>query len=379
MDNITNLQNYWWLLISVLGAALVFLLFVQGGQTMLYGKNTENTRQLMVNSLGRKWELTYTTLVVFGGAFFASFPLFYSTSFGGAYWLWMLILLSFVVQAFSYEFRRRKGNLYGTRFYDFLLLCNGVFGCVLLGVAVGMFFFGGDFTVTRTNLLSSSNPVISQWGPLHGLEAIASWKCLLLGVAVFFLARTLAATYFVNNLSADAETMRRLRVKTGISGLIFTLLFVAFLVVLLLSPGYRSTDSGMVAQEYIYLDNLFQMWWWMILLLVGVVSTLYGTFRTALCSTWRCGIWYSGIGVACVIISLFAIAGYNGTAYLPSTADPASSLTLANSSSSLFTLRTMTYVSFLLPVVIWYIALVWSKMNARPMDKAELESEAHQY
>lgn len=379
MDNITNLQNYWWLLISVLGAALVFLLFVQGGQTMLYGKNTENTRQLMVNSLGRKWELTYTTLVVFGGAFFASFPLFYSTSFGGAYWLWMLILLSFVIQAFSYEFRRRKGNIYGTRFYDFLLLCNGVVGCVLLGVAVGMFFFGGDFTVTRTNLLTSSNPVISQWGPLHGLEAIYSWKCLLLGVAVFFLARTLAATYFVNNLSTEAEVMRRLRFKTGMSGLIFTVLFVAFLVVLLLTPGYRSTESGIVAKDYIYLDNLLTMWWWMALLLIGVVSTLYGTFRTALSPTWRSGIWFSGIGVACVIISLFAIAGYNGTAYLPSTADPASSLTLANSSSSLFTLRTMTYVSFLLPVVIWYIALVWSKMNAKPMDNSELDSEAHQY
>ena len=175
MDTLATLQAYWWLLIAVLGAALVFLLFVQGGQSMLYCKSTDAERQLMVNSLGRKWEFTYTTLVVFGGAFFAAFPLFYSTSFGGAYWLWMLILLSFVIQAFSYEFRRRKGNIYGTRFYDFLLLCNGFFGCTLLGVAVGVFFFGGDFIVTKTNLLDVSAPVISLWASTHGLEAIACW------------------------------------------------------------------------------------------------------------------------------------------------------------------------------------------------------------
>lgn len=207
------LQAYWWLLIAVLGAALVFLLFVQGGQSMLFCSFTDEQRRLMVNSLGRKWEFTFTTLVVFGGAFFASFPLFYSTSFGGAYWLWMLILVSFVLQAVSYEFRRKKGNVYGTRVYDGFLLFNGLFGCVLLGVAVGMLFFGGAFTVTKTNILNVGAPVISQWAPTHGLEAIACWKNLLLGFAVFFLARTMACMYFINNIGGDEAFTIRMRKK----------------------------------------------------------------------------------------------------------------------------------------------------------------------
>ncbi len=379
MDNIANLQAYWWLLIAVLGAALVFLLFVQGGQTMLYGKNTVDDRQMMVNALGRKWELTFTTLVVFGGAFFASFPLFYSTSFGGAYWLWMLILLSFVIQAFSYEFRRKKGNLYGTRFYDLLLFANGLFGCVLLGVAVGVFFFGGDFTVSRANILDSAAPVISQWGPLHGLEAVACWKNLLLGVAVFFLARTLGALYFANAISAGPAFAARMKASTLGNGLIFAVLFVAFLVVLMLQGGYRQMNGAMVAENNIYLHNLLDMWWFAALLPIGTVMVLYGIFGTAFRSAWRGGIWWAGIGVFLVVLTLFCIAGYDATAYLPSTADPASSLTIANSSSSLFTLRTMTYVSFLLPVVLAYIAYVWAKMNAKPITEEEIRSEHHLY
>lgn len=379
METIQLLQAYWWLLISVLGAALVFMLFVQGGQTMLRCNVTPEQRQLMVNSLGLKWELTFTTLVVFGGAFFASFPLFYSTSFGGAYWLWMLILLSFVVQAFSYEFRRKRGNLYGTCTYDTFLMLNGLFGCVLLGVAVGTMFFGGAFVVEKSRLLTPGNPVISTWAPTHGLEAIVCWKNLLLGVAVFFLARTLACLYFINNIEGDADLTARMRRKTLVNGLIFAVLFVAFLVVLLLQTGYRQSAAGIVAEDNIYLHNLLNMWWFGIMLLVGVVLALYGIFRTAFTTGWRCGIWYSGIGVVLVVLTLFGIAGYAGTAYLPSTIDPASSLTIANSSSSLFTLQVMSWVSVLIPFVLAYIVYVWAKMNATPISTKFLKNDSHQY
>lgn len=379
METLEILQAYWWLLISILGAALVFMLFVQGGQSMLHCNVSDAQRQLMVNSLGLKWELTFTTLVVFGGAFFASFPLFYSTSFGGAYWLWMLILLSFVVQAFSYEFRRKRGNIYGTRTYDSFLMFNGLVGCVLLGVAVGTFFFGGEFTVTKNNILNPAAPVISNWAPTHGLEAIACWKNLLLGFAVFFLARTMASLYFINNIAGDNDLTAKMRRKALVNGLVFAVLFVAFLVVLLLQSGYRQTDGGFVEESNIYLHNLLSMWWFGALLLAGVVLALYGIFRSAFDSKWRCGIWYAGIGATVVVLVLFCIAGYGGTAYLPSTIDPASSLTISNSSSSLFTLTVMSWVSVLIPFVLAYIVYVWAKMNARPMSEAELKGDAHQY
>lgn len=379
METIELLQAYWWLLISVLGAALVFMLFVQGGQSMLCERLTPEQRQLMVNSLGLKWELTFTTLVVFGGAFFASFPLFYSTSFGGAYWLWMLILLSFVVQAFSYEFRRKRGNLYGTCTYDTFLMINGLVGCVLLGVAVGTMFFGGAFVVEKSRLLTPGNPVISTWVTSHGLEAIACWKNLLLGVAVFFLARTLASLYFINNIEGDADLAEKMRRNTLVNGLIFAVLFVVFLVVLLLQTGYRQTENGIMAENNIYLHNLVGMWWFGIMLLAGVVLALYGIFRTALTRGWRCGIWYAGIGVVLVILTLFGIAGYDGTAYLPSTLDPDSSLTIANSSSSLFTLQVMSWVSIFIPFVLAYIVYVWAKMNATPLSAKFLQNDSHQY
>ncbi|MDE6702443.1 MAG: cytochrome d ubiquinol oxidase subunit II, partial [Muribaculaceae bacterium] len=368
MTELEMLQAYWWLIIAVLGAALVFLLFVQGGQSMLYYNMGDESRQLMVNSLGRKWELTFTTLVVFGGAFFASFPLFYSTSFGGAYWLWMLILLSFVLQAVSYEFRRKKGNLYGTKTYDAFLMFNGLFGCVLLGVAVGMMFFGAEFTVTKTNILEPGAPVISQWAPSRGLEAIICWKNLLLGFAVFFLARTQAALYFINNIDASKDFGVTLRTKVLINGGLFAVLFVGFTIVLLLANGVKEVAPGKFEEvDYIYLKNLLAMWPAAILFVIGVAMVLYGIIRSAFSSYFNKGIWFTGIGTVLVVIVLFLLAGYNDTAYYRSLLDTGSSLTISNSSSSLFTLKTMSYVSILVPFVLAYIWYVWRKMNNKPL------------
>ena len=380
MTELEMLQAYWWLIIAVLGAALVFLLFVQGGQSMLCNKMSDENRQLMVNSLGRKWELTFTTLVVFGGAFFASFPLFYSTSFGGAYWLWMLILLSFVLQAVSYEFRRKKGNLYGTITYDSFLMFNGLVGCVLLGVAVGMMFFGAEFTVTKTNILEPGAPVISQWAPSRGLEAIICWKNLLLGFAVFFLARTQAALYFINNIDSSKDFGDALRKKVLINGAIFAVLFVAFTIVLLLSDGVKEIAPGKFEEvDYIYLNNLLAMWPAAIAFVAGVVLVLYGIIRSAFCSSFNKGIWFTGVGTVLVVVVLFLLAGYNDTAYYRSLLDAGSSLTISNSSSSLFTLKTMSYVSILVPFVLAYIWYVWRKMNNKPLSAEELEKESHQY
>jgi len=373
------LQAYWWLLIAVLGAVLVFLLFVQGGQSMLWGAKPEY-KPLIVNALGRKWEFTFTTLVVFGGAFFASFPLFYSTSFGGAYWLWMLILVSFVVQAFSYEFRRKAGNIYGTRLYDGLLMFNGFFGCVMLGVAVGMMFFGAEFTVSKGNILDGAAPVISQWSSTHGLEAMIEPGCLLLGFTVFFLARTQGAMYLINAVDGGAEMARSMRTKTLRNGAIFTVLFIGFVVMLMLVGGYRADASGvMVYEENIYWNNLWQMWWTVPMLLIGVVGVLYGIIRTVFDTKFRAGIWFSGIGTVLVVMVLFFLAGYNSTAYYPSLLDAQSSLTIANSSSSHFTLTVMSWVSLLVPFVIAYIWVVWSKMNATPLTDSELKSDSHIY
>lgn len=373
------LQAYWWLLISILGGALVFLLFVQGGQSLLSTTHPDY-RTLMVNSLGRKWEFTFTTLVVFGGAFFASFPLFYSTSFGGAYWLWMLILLSFVVQAFSYEFRRKKGNLYGTQTYDTLLALNGVFGCVMLGVAVGMFFFGAEFTVDKGNLLNGFAPVISQWVPTHGLEAIIVPGSLILGFAVFFLARTLACMYFINNIDGGNGFTQLMRVKTLVNGSIFAILFIVFAIMLFLQSGYREMPDGDFEKvDYIYWKNLWEMWWCAIMLVVGVVLVLYSIIHTSFSGKFFKGIWFGGIGTVLVVVVLFWLAGYNNTAYYPSTLDPQSSLSIANSSSSKFTLTVMSWVSILVPIVLTYISYVWYKMNKTPLTEKELENDSHVY
>ena len=378
----TFLQAYWWLLISILGAILVFLLFVQGGQTLLNSSLNPDCRKLMVNSLGRKWEFTYTTLVVFGGAFFASFPLYYSTSFGGAYWLWMLILFSFVLQAVSYEFRSKPGNLFTYRTYDTFLFINGLVGTVLLGVAVGMFFFGGEFTVSRVSLVGPSNPVISTWAPTHGLEAIANWKCLLLGFAVFFLARTQAALYFTNDIKDARAFGVSTRISVLFNGVTFALLFVGFVVVLMLQTGFRvdpARPGYVVPVANIYLHNMLDMWWTIPVFLGGVLAVLYGIFRSAFSNTWNKGIWWSGIGTVAVVFVLFVLAGFNNTAYLPSLTDPASSLSVYNSCSSPYTLKTMAYASLIVPVVIAYIWVTWRKINAKPLTVKEVDTDSHSY
>ncbi len=381
MTELSLLQHYWWLLIGILGSALVFLLFVQGGQSMLCGRLSDTERNLMVNSLGRKWEFTFTTLVTFGGAFFASFPLFYSTSFGGAYWLWMLILLSFVVQAVSYEFRRKQGNLYGTRAYDLFLMFNGLFGCVLLGVAVGGMFFGAEFTVEKGNILDAASPVISRWAPTRGLEAIASWRNLLLGFAVFFLGRTQAAMYFVNNIGEAPALTARMRRATLVNGIIFAVLFVAFLLVLFTTDGvrYDAASASFVSEPNMYFFNLLGWWPMGLVFVLGVVAVLYAVFRTGIDSRWRAGIWWSGIGAFVVVLVLFALAGYQGAAYYPSSLDMQSSLTIENSSSSIFTLKVMSWVSIIIPFVLAYIFAVWRKMNSTPLTEKELENESHSY
>ncbi len=375
-----TLQAYWWLIISILGAVLVFLLFVQGGQSMLFCIKDEKHKSLIVNSLGRKWEFTFTTLVVFGGAFFASFPLFYSTSFGGAYWLWMLILLSFVVQAVSYEFRSKKGNIYSTRTYDGFLLFNGLVGCVLLGAVVSSLFFGAEFTITKGNIVNAQSPVISQWADTHGLEAIADWHNLLLGVAVFFLARTQAALYIINNVSDSADFAKRMRRSVLINGLIFAVLFVAFVIVLFLAPGYQADAQGNIIKvDNLYFHNLVSMWWLIPLFLIGVLAVLFGVFKGALVEGWRHGIWFSGLGTVAVVLVLFSLVGYNHTAYYPSTIDPACSLTIANSSASHFTLSVMSVVSLLVPFVLAYIIVVWRKLNNTPLTSGELDESSHKY
>ena len=380
MTTLEILQNYWWLLIAVLGAALVFLLFVQGGQSMLLGRMSETERSMVVNALGRKWELTFTTLVVFGGAFFASFPLFYSTSFGGAYWLWMLILFSFILQAVSYEFRSKPGNIFGTRTYDIFLFINGCVGCILLGVAVGMMFFGAEFSVTKTNLLDGSAPVISQWASTHGLEAIADWRCLVLGEAVFFLSRTQASLYFLSAIGHDEDFRRGQRRSVLFNRALFVVFFLLFLFLLLTADGVQTENDGSmhwVSNKYLW--NFIEMWPVAIVFLLGVVAVLTGVIGSAVLPRFKGGIWYSGIGTVLVVVALFCVAGYNSTAYYPSLTDAASSLTIRNSSSSLFTLKVMSWVSIITPFVIAYIAYVWAKMNSKPITPEEMKAESHKY
>lgn len=373
------LQNYWWLLISVLGGILVFLLFVQGGQSMIYSLGTtEKRRNLLVSAMGSKWELTFTTLVTFGGAFFASFPLFYSTCFGGAYWLWILILFSFVLQAVSYEYRRKKGNVYGSKTFDAFLFINGCVGCVLLGVAVAMFFFGGEFSVNRGNLLSGSAPVISQWADTHGFEAIFNWKNLVLGVAVLFLARMQGCLYMMNCITEDPELFDSLKRRAFINGGIFVVAFLAFLGILLTATGYTvvSEDGfteSVTPTDYKYFINMTHDWWIGVTLLIGVVFVLYGLLRSVFAKHFTKGLWFTGIGTFLAVISLFWAAGYNDTAFLPSLTDPMSSLTIRNASSSEFTLTAMSYVSILIPFVLAYIFYVWRAMDKKKLTPADVD------
>lgn len=381
-----HLQIYWWFLISVLGAILVFLLFVQGGQSMLFHAKNDIDRTMMVNSLGRKWELTFTTLVVFGGAFFASFPLFYSTSFGGAYWLWIFILFSFIIQAVSYEFRRKPGNIFGMRTYDIFLFINGVVGSILLGVAVATFFFGGEFTVEKQNLLNVNSPVISVWAPTHGFEAMISWRNLLLGLAVLFLARTQASLYFMNNIK-DADFFKQCKKSVLVNGIIFVVLFLAFVAVLLTADGYQLISANGIpvlpnafeTVPFKYFHNFIHLWWALAIFLIGVVLVLYAIIRAAFGNNFTKGIWFSGTGTILVVLALFWVAGYNYTPYYPSLLDPSSSLTIYNSSSSEFTLTVMSIVSLIIPFVAGYIAYAWHSMDKKPITPKEMEGPAHKY
>ena len=364
----TFLQQYWWFIVSLLGALLVFLLFVQGANSMVYSiGRTEEGKRKVLDSTGRKWEITFTTLVTFGGAFFASFPLFYSTSFGGAYWLWMIILFSFVLQAVSYEFQLKNGNLLGTRTYRWFLILNGIVGPLLLGGAVATFFDGSNFLVEKASLTDLGSPVISRWANASaGLDALLDPWNLVFGFAVMFLARMLGTLYIINNVD-DEDIRSRASVRLVGSTVPFLVLFLAFLVHLLLKEGYAvDPQTGFVFMEPMkYLHNFLQMPLLLVLALVGVVLLLYGVVRTVVSKTYIRGIWPAGIGVVFVVLSLFLVAGYADTAYYPSNADLQSSLTIANSCSSEFTLRTMFYVSFLVPFVFAYIAYVWRVMDKK--------------
>ena len=364
----TFLQQYWWFVVSLLGALLVFLLFVQGANSLVYSLGrTEEGQLKVIESTGRKWEITFTTLVTFGGAFFASFPLFYSTSFGGAYWLWMIILFSFVLQAVSYEFQHRKGNLLGTRTYRWFLLLNGIVGPLLLGGAVATFFDGSNFIVEKASLTDIGAPVISRWANASaGLDALLDPWNLVFGFAVMFLARMLGILYIMNNVD-DEDIRSRGSVRFIGCTVPFLVLFLAFFVRTLLKDGYAvDPATGLVfMQSMKYLHNYLDIWPLAVLTVTGVVLLLYGVVRTIISSTYIRGIWPAGIGVVLVVLSLLLVAGWGDTAYYPSNADLQCSLTIANSCSSEFTLRTMFYVSLLVPFVFGYIAYVWRVMDRK--------------
>lgn len=378
----TFLQHYWWFVVSLLGAILVFLLFVQGGNSLLFslGK-TDKERKMLVNSTGRKWEFTFTTLVTFGGAFFASFPLFYSTSFGGAYWLWMIILFSFVLQAVSYEFQSKAGNILGKKTYQTFLVINGVVGPLLLGGAVATFFTGSDFYIDKSNLTNLAMPVISHWGNgWHGLEALTNIWNVVLGVAVFLLARILGMLYFVNNID-DRDLISRIRRFLIPHSALFLVFFLSFLVRILLADGFAVNPDTLeiYLEPYKYALNFLEMPIVLVVFLLGVVLVLWGIGRTIWSKTYDKGIWFTGIGTVLTVLALFLVAGYHNTAYYPSSADLQSSLTLANSCSSEFTLETMSYVSILVPFVLAYIFYAWRSLDKKKITDEEMSSSGHAY
>ena len=375
------LQHYWWFLVSLLGALLVFLLFVQGGNSLLFtlGK-TDEERMLLVNSTGRKWEFTFTTLVTFGGAFFASFPLFYSTSFGGAYWLWMIILFSFVLQAVSYEFQSKLGNLLGKRTYQLFLVANGIVGPMLLGAAVATFFNGSNFVVEKGNITAGSMPVISSWANgWHGLDAFTDPWNLALGLAVLFLSRCLGILYFINNTRSETIAPR-FRSRLWIETVCFLAFFLTFTVRTLLKDGFAVSADGTICMEPLkYLHNLLAMPYLLIGFLLGVAGVLYGIGKTLLQPAYKKGIWFAGTGTVLTVLALLLTVGYNETAYYPSNADLQSSLTLSNSCSSLFTLKTMAYVAVLIPFVLAYIAYAWRAIDRKPITPEEIKDGQHTY
>ena len=376
------MQKYWWFLVSLLGALLVFLMFVQGANSLIFGLGrSEQERRMVINSTGRKWEFTFTTLVTFGGAFFASFPLFYSTSFGGAYWLWMIILFSFVLQAVSYEFQNKLGNFLGAKTFRVCLVLNGIIGPLLLGGAVATFFNGSNFIVDKMSLTDSVQPVISRWANAsHGLDALLDVWNVVFGLAVFFLARMLGVLYIMNNV-ADENIRSRASVKLVGAVIPFLVFFLAFLVRTLFKDGYAyDPETGTVFMEPMkYLHNFLSMWYLLVAFVVGVALVLYAVARTIWSKTYVGGIWPAGIGTVLVVLSLLLCAGWNNTAYYPSNVDLQYSLTIANSCSSEFTLTTMTYVSLLIPFVLAYIFYAWRAIDKKKIDLEEIKADDHLY
>lgn len=378
------LQQYWWIIMSLLAGLLVFLMFVQGGQSMLNSlSRKEDEKKLLINALGRKWEYTFTTLVVFGGAFFASFPLFYSTSFGGAYWAWMIMLFSFVVQAVSYEFQSKPGNIFGVKTYRILLFLNGVIGTFLLGVIAASFFTGSEFTVGKGNIagLGNAGPVISQWqNPLMGIELLANPRNIALGLAILFLARTMASLFFLNRLD-HAVLEKRSRKFVLYNGIPFVVFFLIFLIWTLVADGYavNPVTSEVYMEPMKYLTNFIEMPVVLVLFVLGVLAVLYGIFNTAFNPKFKKGIWFAGAGAVVTVTMLFLVAGFNNTAYYPSSIDLQSSLTIYNSSSSQFTLSVMAGVSLLVPIVAGYIVYAWGALEKKKLSTSDLESDGHAY
>ena len=374
------LQNYWWFLVALLGGLLVALMFVQGANIHLVNRRLDDVQKRMVlNSTGRKWELTFTTLVTFGGAFFASFPLFYSTSFGGAYWVWVLLLVTFVFQAVSYEFQNKKGNLLGVKGFRIALFANGVLAPFLVGTAVGTFFTGSPFTVDKAAIANPASPVISTWqSPWHGLEALGQGHAVLLGLTVVFLAVILGALYILNNVD-DHDVRRQMRGTLKIAAVPFLLFFVAWFVILMLKDGFSVDADGVVSMEpYKYLQNLLHQWWLSALFAAGLLLVLAGLY-IGVFTKLRRGFWFAFPGTVLVVMTVFFLAGFNGTAYYPSLTDLQSSLTIRNSSSSYFTLKVMSWVSLLIPFVVAYIAFAWRAMDHRKITREEIEKTRHKY
>ncbi|MCD8304623.1 MAG: cytochrome d ubiquinol oxidase subunit II [Prevotellaceae bacterium] len=375
------LQHYWWFLVSLLGALLVFMMFVQGANSAIAClSRSETERRMIVASTGRKWELTFTTLVTFGGAFFASFPLFYSTSFGGAYWLWMIILFTFVLQAVSYEFHTKLGNLLGARTFRCFLMINGVVGPVLIGGAVATFFDGSNFLVDKMGITSAFSPIISRWANgSHGLDALLDPWNVVLGLAVFFLVRSLGILFIANNVE-DENIRSRVKKHLLWSSIPFVLLFVAFLVHLFVKDGfgYDPSTGEIVLVPHKYLLNLIEMWYVGLLLLLGVILYIYGIVHTLVGKSKTGGIWFSGVGTVLAVLALLLCAGWNNTAYYPSLVDPQSSLTISNSCSSYFTLSVMSVVSILIPFVLAYIICAWRAIDKKKVSELTVsEAEGH--